>query len=182
MEIKVDKRTNEILISKSARIELKKLKLKFLCLYFIFSLLNIYFSVNKNIKFFIVSFIFIGIALAIPIKGLYDQLKYLYSEEILEINNELLTIKYKLEDEILFIKEIKTSEISTIFYKVDKRLSYFRAPTKKNKNIILSKYFEDIRSLKIKTYDNKTYSWGINIKDKEIKNICDLINSFIFNR
>ncbi len=66
--------------------------------------------------------------------------------------------------------------------KVDKRLSYFRAPTKKNKNIILSKYFEDIRSLKIKTYDNKTYSWGINIKDKEIKNICDLINSFIFNR
>lgn len=107
-------------------------------------------------------------------------LKYLYSDESLKINKELLTIKYKLEDKVLFIKEIKITDISEIFYKVDKRSPYFRAPTRKNYNIILSKYFENIRSLKIKTYDNKIYSWGMEIKENEIKNICNLVNSFIF--
>lgn len=53
MEIKINKEKDEILILKTARTELKKLKLKFLCLYSILSLLNIYFSINENIKIFI---------------------------------------------------------------------------------------------------------------------------------
>ncbi|MEE1475122.1 hypothetical protein [Fusobacterium sp.] len=132
-----------------------------------------------NIFIALISCIIIGLMFAGFIDGIYNQVKYKYCEEILILSLNDIEIKYILEEELLFSKKINYKDINKIYTKVDHRNPYLRGKTKKAENIVLSQYFEDIRSLKIKLSSNEIYTWGSEIKEEDIYQVLLNIDKYI---
>lgn len=134
-----------------------------------------------NILIAFITYILMELLFAGFIGGLYNQIKYKYCDEILILSHNNIEIRYILEDKLLYSKKIDYDKIIRIYTKVDHRNPYLRGGTKKADNIVLSEYFENIRSLKIKVSSNEIYTWGSEVKEQEIYEILLVINDYIKN-
>ncbi|MFR4905059.1 MAG: hypothetical protein ACLUBL_12030 [Fusobacterium sp.] len=183
MKIEFKEESNKLIITKTSFEELKKIKKKRIYGYIFFSSINLYFFIQTtcldNIFIALISCIIIGLMFAGFIDGIYNQVKYIYCEEILILSLNDIEIKYILEEELLFSKKINYKDINKIYTKVDHRNPYLRGKTKKAENIVLSQYFEDIRSLKIKLSSNEIYTWGSEIKEEDIYQVLLNIDKYI---
>lgn len=183
MKIEFKKNNEKLIITKTSLEELKKIKKTRIYGYIFFSSINLYFFIQttffESIFIALISCIIIGLMFAGFIDGIYNQVKYKYCEEILILSLNDIEIKYILEGELLFSKKINYQDISGIYTKVDHRNPYLRGKTKKASNIVLSKYFEDIRSLKIKLSSNEIYTWGSEVKEEDIYQVLLNINNYI---
>lgn len=174
-----------LIIIKTSNEELKKIKNKKIFGYIFISLFNLYFwgklIYEGNILIAFITYILMELLFAGFIGGFYNQIKYKYCDEILILSHDNIEIKYVLEDKLLYSKKIDYDKIIRIYTKVDHRNPYLRGGTKKADNIVLSEYFENIRSLKIKVSSNEIYTWGSEVKEQEIYEILLVINDYIKN-
>ena len=185
MKIEFKEESNKLIITKTSFEELSKLKKKMKWGFLFLNCFSIYFFINLYLKGdkigSIVTLILGGIICYIPTSSFYNQIKYKYCEEILILSLNDIEIKYILEEELLFSKKINYKDINKIYTKVDHRNPYLRGKTKKAENIVLSQYFEDIRSLKIKLSSNETYTWGSEVKEEDIYQVLLNIDKYIKN-
>ena len=174
-----------LIIIKISNEELKKIKNKKIFGYIFISLFNLYFwgklIYEGNILIAFITYILMELLFAGFIGGLYNQIKYKYCDEILILSHDNIEIKYVLENKLLYSKKIDYDKIIRIYTKVDHRNPYLRRGAKKADNIVLSEYFENIRSLKIKVSSNEIYTWGSEVKEQEIYEILLVINDYIKN-
>lgn len=184
MSILIKDNREYLTVIKDSKKELKQLKRNSIYIFLFFSCFNIYFIINLYLKGDIIGLLItavIGeIICYIPIKNIYNQIKYKYCDEILLLSLEKIELKYILENKLLFSKNIYYKDIKKIYIKIDNRISFLRKRTKKADNIVLSEYFEDIKSLKIKTFSSEIYSWGSEVKE-EVSKILLAINNHIKN-
>lgn len=183
MNISIKNYNNSLIICKNSSEELKKVRKKTISIFLFLNCFSIYFFINLYLKGdkigSIVAFILGGIMCYIPTSSFYNQIKYKYCEEILILSLNNIEIKYILEGKLLFSKKINYKEINRIYTKVDHRNPYLRGKTKKAENIVLSQYFEDIRSLKIKLSSNEIYTWGSEVKEEDIYQVLLNIDKYI---
>lgn len=183
MKIEFKEESNKLIITKTSFEELSKLKKKMKWGFLFLNCFSIYFFINLYLKGdkigSIVTLILGGIICYIPISSFYNQIKYKYCEEILILSLNNIEIKYILEGKLLFSKKINYKDINKIYTKVDHRNPYLRGKTKKAENIVLSQYFEDIRSLKIKLSSNEIYTWGSEVKEEDIYQVLLNIDKYI---
>lgn len=185
MSILIKSNKEYLTVVKDSKKELKQLKRNSIYIFLFFSCFNIYFIINLYLKGDIIGMLITAIVgeiiCYIPIKSIYNQIKYKYCDEILLLSLEKIELKYILESKLLFSKNINYKDIKNIYIKIDNRISFLRKRTKKADNIVLSEYFENIRSLKIKTYLYEIYSWGSEVKEEEVSKILLAINNHIKN-
>ncbi len=185
MNIIIKNDEESLMIIKTSNKELKKVRRNLIYLFLFFSCFNIYIFfklyLKKDIIASLITVFIGGIICFIPVKNIYNQIKYKYCDEILILSHDNIEIRYILEDKLLYSKKIDYDKIIRIYTKVDHRNPYLRGGTKKADNIVLSEYFENIRSLKIKVSSNEIYTWGSEVKEQEIYEILLVINDYIKN-
>ncbi len=158
MKISISEVGEKVEIKKNMRRDYIRNKIVFILINFI----NLFVSYNTNIgKFLLSLFLFL-----IPLVFMYQIIKYLYCDEIINIDaNETMTLSFILDNKILLEETIKISDIAKI--EIQKNSLFNNSFGIGGKNKVRAGFIEKRRKLKIILKNKKVYSWGVDLKKKE---------------
>lgn len=176
MEINISKEKNYIKIEKNMKEDLKNFNLNFKIL--IILIIIIVFIIFSTVSW--LGMLIMYSLLIIQLIFFLKQVKYIYCNEVLELKNDAVIIKFIFKENILYEKNIQLQSIQKIY--ISKNIKYKVASFNFSKNKILSPAFEARRRLKFLLKTKECCSWGRNINDIEIQKVFLEVNNFFYNQ
>ena len=170
MEIKILEENNYIKIEKDMKDDLNFFNFASkIAIILISIIIFIIFSTINLTALFIVYLLLI-----VQLFFLFRQIKYIYCNEILELKNNDLILKFIFKNSILYEKKIDFQSVKKIY--VVKNIKYGVIGVAFSDNKILSPALEERRRIKILLTNGEIHSWGRNLSDEDSQKIISILS------